>query len=169
MPPSGPWRKNKGTVWGCQDMPGVSGPPCFQHWAAGQLPGGTEVPPLREQLTPSPICVALSCPESESLRDLMGRCVSFSWLYQRKIQPARWTPPPHTWRGPCGCQLVDLSCLHLLEGKERYWLLINPPNPAVSNISTLVKFWVKVNDSIVLLSMFFRKVTRTQQWKRVRP
>lgn len=60
----------------------------------------------------------------------------------------------------CGHQLVALiSCLHLLEVKKnRYWLLINPPNPAVLNIFAFVKLWIKVNDSALLLSMFFEKV-----------
>ena len=65
----------------------------------------------------------------------------------------------HSVKNPCDHQLVALiSCLHLLEVKDRYWLLINPPNPAVLNIFAFVKLWIKVNDSTLLLSMFFEKV-----------
>ena len=38
----------------------------------------------------------------------------------------------HSAKNSCDPQLVALiSFLHLLEVKDRYWLLINPPNPEV--------------------------------------
>lgn len=82
--------------------------------------------------------------------------MSFSWCHQRKVDgPSH----PHTLQGARGHQLVDfISRLHLLEAQDRCWLLINPPNPAALHVFALVTFWVKVNDSILLPNMFFRKV-----------
>lgn len=67
-------------------------------------------------------------------------------------------------------RLVDLIfCLHVLEGRDRSRPLINPPDAVVSNSFTLVKFWVEVNGSVLLVRVFFPKVTHAHRRKHARP
>lgn len=173
MAQSGPWRRHKCSVYWSLKMYRVSFRlEAFSTEPAGQLHGLRNIP-LQEQIASFPqswLHRLLPYLRSEPLQDPNDRVRAFLlFVSLEKSPPCKMVTlplPTHTPSLTVQSMPVTISSLisslvFVARRKGRYHILINPPNPAASDILALVRFWAKVNDLTLLLSVFFQEVIHT--------